>query len=67
VACAYLKTNELQDLVDQIGEISKAGVGYGFRVQVRLEVGGDGKRPPQEVVAVIIAKLDEGSKDLKIG
>jgi hypothetical protein len=66
-ATAYLKSSEVQELADQIGDVSNATVGYDLRIQVRVEVGGDGKRPPEEVVAKINSKLDEVSKNLKLG
>ena len=66
-ATAYLKPNEVQELADQIGDICNAAVGYELKVQVRIEVGGDGKRPPEEAVAKINSKLGEVSKNLKLG
>ncbi len=66
VAAAYLKTVEVQDLGEQIGDLTKAAVGYDLKIQVRVKVGGVGKRPPPDVVEKINAKLDEVSKDLKL-
>ena len=65
VASAYLGTGELQELAEQIGEVGKAAVGYAMKISVRIEIGGDGKRPPDDVVARINAKLGEVSKDFK--
>jgi hypothetical protein len=67
IATAYLKPGELQDFFDQIGDITGAAVGYDLKVQVRVEVGGDGKRPPVDIVAKINAMLGEVSKDFKLG
>jgi hypothetical protein len=55
-ATADLKPNEVQELADQIGDISNAAVGYELKVQVRIEV-----------VAKINSKLGEVSKYLKLG
>jgi hypothetical protein len=66
IASAYLKPSEVQDLADQIGEISSAAVGHDLRVIVRIEVGADGKRPPKEVVNKLNAKLGEVSNGFKL-
>jgi hypothetical protein len=66
VASAFLKPGEVQDFADQIGGIGSAAVGYDLKIMVRIEVGADGKRPPEEVVNKINAKLGEVSKDLKL-
>ena len=66
VASAYLKPGEIQDLADQIGEVGNAAAGYDMKVQVRIEVGSEGKRPPEDVIARINAKLGEVSKSLKL-
>jgi hypothetical protein len=66
VATACLKAGEIQELADQIGDIGNAAVGYDLKVQVRIEIGGDGKRPPDDVVAKLNAKLGEVSKNLKL-
>jgi hypothetical protein len=65
-ATAYLKPVEIQDFADQIGDLGNAAVGYDLKVQVRVEVGADGKRPPNDVVAKLNAKLGEVSKNLKL-
>jgi hypothetical protein len=50
VASAYLKPGEIQDFADQIGEIGNTTVGYDMKVHVRIEVGSEAKRPPEDVV-----------------
>jgi hypothetical protein len=65
-ATAYLMSNEVQELADQFGDIGNASVGFGLKVMVRIEVGTNGKRPPEDVVTKINAKLGEVSKDLKL-
>lgn len=67
IATAYLNTGQVQDLADQIGDIGNAAVGYDMKGHVRVEVGGDGKRPPVDVVAKINAKLGEVSRGFKPG
>ncbi len=67
VASAFLGTGELQELAEQIGEVGKAAVGYSMKIKVQIEIGGDGKRPPDDVVAKINARLSEVSKEFKIG
>jgi hypothetical protein len=66
VASAYLSKNEVQDLAEVIGDVGNAAVGYDLKIMVRIEVGGDGKRPPDEVVAKINARLGEVSKGLRL-
>jgi hypothetical protein len=39
--------------------IGKMGVGYAMKTNMRIEIGGDGKRPPYNVVAKINAKFGE--------
>jgi hypothetical protein len=64
VATAYLKTNEIQDLADRIGDIGTAAVGHDLKIQVRLELGG--KAPvPKTVLSTINGLLEDVSKDLK--
>jgi uncharacterized protein len=62
-ATAYLKPGEVQDFADQIGDIGNVAVGYNLRIQVRIEVGSEGNRPPEDVVAKINEKLGEVSKE----
>ena len=66
VASGYLKPGEIQDLADQIGELGSAAVGYDMKVLVRIELGSDGNRPPEDVVARLNAKLAGVSKDLAL-
>ena len=51
---------------EQIGDIRKAAVGHALKVKVRIEVGGDGKRPPVDVITKLNARLGEVSKDLTL-
>ena len=67
MATANLKQMEIQELADQIGEITNAAVGYDLKIQVRIEIGSAGKRPPDDLVVKLNAKLAEVSKDLKFG
>jgi hypothetical protein len=67
VASSYLKPSEIQDLADQIGEISSEAVGCDLKIQVRIEIGSAGHRPSDDLVARLNAKLAEVSKDLKLG
>ena len=62
-ATAYLKPGEVQDFADQIGDIGNVAVGYNLRIQVRIEVGSEGNRPPEDVVAKINEKLGEVLKE----
>ena len=63
VATAYLKPGEVQDFADQIGDIGNVAVGYDLKIQVRIEVGSEGNRPPEDVVAKINEKLGEVLKE----
>ena len=47
VAEGRLKTHELQDLADALGELGKATAGYDLQLSVRVELGGN---PPEKVV-----------------
>lgn len=67
VASAVLQPAEIQDLADQIGEISNAAVGYDLKIGVRIEVETGGNRPPQEIIARINAKLGKVTKDFQLG
>ena len=66
VASAYLNPGQIQDLADQIGEISKAAVGYDLKVMVRIEVGTDEKRPTDHVVSTINDRLTGISPELSL-
>jgi hypothetical protein len=67
VASANLKQMEVQEFADQIGEITNAAVGYDLKILVTIEIGSAGKRPPDDLVGKLNAKLVEVSKDLKLG
>jgi hypothetical protein len=64
LATAYLKTNEIQDLADRIGEIGTAAVGHDLKIQVRLELGGKAV-VPKNVLSTINGILEKVSEDLK--
>lgn len=51
---------------EKIGEIGKAAAGHAMNICVRVEIGSDGKRPPNDVVTKLNAKLAEVSKKLKL-
>ena len=63
LAEARLKTHELQDLADALGELGKATAGYDLQVAVRIELGGN---PPEEVVVRANAILQEIAKGLTL-
>lgn len=65
VAEAELQTYEIQDLAEQIADLRSAASGYGLRVQVRIEVGGD-TPPPDEVVARVNEVLGQIKNGLRI-
>lgn len=65
VAEADLRPNEIQDLADEIGEISAAAVGLELKFHIRIEVGGDVK-PKEEVKETINQKLKNVSEKLKL-
>jgi hypothetical protein len=46
---AELRPNEIQDLADQLGELTKAAAGYDLKFSVQIQVGTD-KAPPDNVV-----------------
>jgi hypothetical protein len=64
---ANLKPMEIQELADQIGEITNAAVGYDLKIQVRIEIGSAGNRPPDDLVGKLSAKLGDVSQELKLG
>jgi hypothetical protein len=66
VASAYLSKTEFQDLAEVIGDVGNAVVGYDLKIKVQIEVGGDGKSPPDEVIAKVNAKLGKVSKNLSL-
>jgi hypothetical protein len=65
VAEAELRPNELQDLADQLGDITKAAVGHELKFVLRIELSGKA-RPPDATVIAINDKLREVSEDLEL-
>ena len=66
VASAYLKPGEIQDFADQIGEVGNTAVGYDLKVLVRIEVGSERERPPEDVVTKLKKMLTSISPSLKL-
>jgi hypothetical protein len=64
---ANLTPMEIQELADQIGEITNTAVGYDLKIQVRIEIGSAGNRPSDDLVGNPNAKLGEVSQELKLG
>jgi hypothetical protein len=67
VASASLKPDQIQDLAEQIGAIGTAAVGYDLKIELRLQVGKEGKRSPDTGVTKSNDRLKEVSKGLKLG
>ncbi|RIK82262.1 hypothetical protein DCC62_00525 [candidate division KSB1 bacterium] len=65
IAESDLRPNEIQDLADQIAEITKAAVGLDLKFHLRIELGG-ASRLPDEVVSKINRVLNEISEDLRL-
>jgi hypothetical protein len=65
VAEADLRPNEIQDLADQIGEITKAAVGLDLRFHLRVEITGDAEIP-EDTISAINVLLREVSEDLRL-
>jgi hypothetical protein len=65
VAEADLKPAQVQDLADQIGELTKAAVGFEMKLRIRIEVGG-AKPVPPDVLAKLNAILAEVGKELRL-
>jgi hypothetical protein len=65
VAEAELKPAQIQDLADQVGELSRAAVGYEVRMKFRIEVGG-AKPVPPELLARLNELLGQVCKDLRL-
>lgn len=57
-ASAEVRTNELQDLVESIADLTKAAAGHELKYYIRLELGGEKAAPPEVVEEVnrILAK-----------
>ncbi|HYT89879.1 MAG TPA: DUF499 domain-containing protein [Gemmataceae bacterium] len=64
VAEADLRPSQIQDLADQLGELTKAVVGYDLKLHLRIEVGGV-KTVPPELVAKLNAMLAEVAKEMQ--
>jgi hypothetical protein len=65
VAQAELRSDEIQNLADAIGEITKVAAGHDLKVHVEISLGGD-KVPPDEVVLKIDELLHSVSEKLKL-
>ncbi len=66
IAEAVLEANGIQDLADQIPDITKAAVGNDLKFNLRIEFGGE-TAPDPEAVDKINALLAEVSEELKLG
>ena len=64
VAEAYLGPNQIQDLADQVPEITKTAAGYDLRYHVRMELKGD-EKSTDEVAKQVNDLLKEVSGELK--
>lgn len=65
IAESELRPSQLQDLADQIGDITKAAVGVELKLKIRLELGGKMKATP-EMIATINKKLESITDGLKL-
>lgn len=65
VAEAYVAPHEIQDLAEQIGNITKAAVGHDLKFRLRIELGGE-TPPPDDVVSRVNDALKEISEDLRL-
>ncbi len=65
IAEAVLEANGIQDLADQIPDITKAAVGNDLKFNLRIEFGGE-TAPDPEAVDKINALLSEVSDELKL-
>jgi hypothetical protein len=64
VAEADLRPSQIQDLADQLGELTKAVVGHDLKLHLRIELGG-AKAVPPELVARLNALLAEVEKGMR--
>jgi len=62
---AYLEPSQIQDLADQIPEITKAAAGQDFKYHIRMELKGD-EKTREEVAKQINELLKSVSDDLKL-
>lgn len=65
VAEADLRPGQIQDLADQVAEITKAAAGLDLKFHLRIELGGP-SRPSNDVIARMSQLLQEISSDLKL-
>jgi len=65
VAESYLEPSQIQDLADQIPEITKAAAGQDLKYHVRMELKGD-EKTKEDVAKQINELLKEVSDDLKL-
>jgi hypothetical protein len=62
VAQAELRRNQLQNLADQVGELTRTAVGYDLKFLLRVELGGKAQ-PPSDLVERLnglLTKVAEG-------
>jgi hypothetical protein len=64
-ATADLRPNEIQDLADQLGELTKAAAGHELKFSVQIQVGTD-KTPPENVVEQLNKILGGIRKGMKL-
>jgi hypothetical protein len=64
VAEAELRQNQLQDLADQVGELTRAAVGHKLKFLLRIELGGE-TPPPADLVERLNALLAEVAEGLR--
>src|SRR5262249_17195266 len=64
VAQAELRPNQLQDLADQVGELTRTAVGYDLKFLLRVELGGKAQ-PPSDLVERLNALLAEVAEGLR--
>jgi hypothetical protein len=67
IAQGYVSQDQLQDLADIIGDVANAAVGHDLKIMVQIEVGGEGKSPPEQVVAKINGKISGILGELRLG
>ncbi len=65
VAEAEVGPMEIQDLAEQVGEITRAAVGFGLKFYLRVELGGH-SQPSDETVSKISALLQRVSDGLRL-
>lgn len=65
VAESELRPNQLQDLADQIGDLSIAAIGVELKLKIRAELSGKTK-PTPEMIAAINEKLGAVASGLKL-